>query len=83
MDVTTPAPFCPQCGQKGTAISYGLPTREMWEAAEAGMIHIGGCIVWEGMPTWRCPQGHDWNEGQPRFDGSATVVVSSPERDVS
>jgi hypothetical protein len=63
------APSCPTCGQDGVPIAYGLPSVQMWEAAEAGQIALGGCEVWDGMPDWRCPQGHEWRDGEDVADG--------------
>lgn len=55
-------PDCPVCGQPGIRIAYGYPSHEMGKAADAGEIVLGGCEVWDGMPTWQCSQGHEWND---------------------
>jgi 5-methylcytosine-specific restriction enzyme A len=56
-------PDCPECGQRSIPIVYGLPAPETREAAEAGWIALGGCLVWDGMPTWQCSNRHTWGHG--------------------
>lgn len=52
----SPGPDCPVCGNPETVpILYGMPGwHGVFEAAEAGAVAIGGCVVWEGMPHWQC-----------------------------
>ncbi len=74
MTTTPEAPTCPECGQPGIPIVYGYPSGEMFEAAEAGRIALGGCIISEEMPTWSCSARHKWaDESRPRMDGIAFV----------
>jgi hypothetical protein len=46
---------CPRCSaSKIQPIVYGLVMGEGLEAARRGEIVLGGCIVGENMPVWRC-----------------------------
>lgn len=47
-------PSCPQCGSTMTPIVYGYPGPDMFEAEERGEVVIGGCVVFDGRPSWRC-----------------------------
>lgn len=52
---------CPQCGGRPRPILRGMPTAEMGDLAHAGIIEIGGCDVYEDMPTVRCAScGAEW-----------------------
>ncbi len=45
---------------------WGMPfdPRDL-EAAERGEIHLGGCLVFEGMPAWHCNAcGHEFGEAE-------------------
>ena len=47
----TPPP-CPVCGSDDVGpVVYGFPGGEMWEAAEAGTVRLGGCVV-EDRDRW-------------------------------
>ncbi len=59
-DVTqrqTPPP-CPDCGSSAVVpIAYGFPGADMWEAAEAGRLKLGGCVIGDGdgwSERWHC-----------------------------
>ncbi len=43
---------CPKCHAEAVPIMWGMPfnPRDL-EAAERGEIHLGGCLVFEGMPA--------------------------------
>lgn len=74
--MTTPSqtPACPECAQPGVPIAYGYPNSEMFEAAHAGRIALGGCVIYDDMPTWTCSAGHKWSDQSPlRTDGVAFV----------
>jgi len=46
---------CPQCGTaEPIEIVYGFPSSEMMEASAIGLISLGGCIVDESSPRFRC-----------------------------
>jgi hypothetical protein len=64
--VSLPASTCPDCGRPGIPIMYGDPGREMIAAAQEGRIALGGCVIYDGQPTWTCSKGHNW-----RVDESA------------
>jgi len=59
-ETPTAAPICQRCGQPGIPIVYGLPGPELFEAAEAGRVALGGCVIYDEMPIWRCSAGHEW-----------------------
>jgi hypothetical protein len=58
---------CPKCGSTNTVpIAYGFPTPEAIEAARAGKIELGGCIIEDDMPTRACKAcGHTWGALKP------------------
>ena len=46
---------CPECGSTHILeIMYGFPAHIAVEQERAGKIILGGCIVDEGNPKWRC-----------------------------
>ena len=57
-------PKCPKCGSaKALPISYGFPSAETLKAAQEGKIILGGCMIADGAPIWRCDQcGHEWGK---------------------
>lgn len=59
-NVPPPASTCPDCGRAGVPIMYGEPDREMMVAAKKGRIALGGCVIYDGQPTWTCSEGHAW-----------------------
>ncbi len=51
MDLVDP----PTChGQPMRPIVYGMPDAELVEASARGEIEIGGCVVSDDMPAFRC-----------------------------
>ncbi len=46
---------CPSCGATMMAIVYGMPSYELFQAAERGEVILGGCLVSEDNPTVHCP----------------------------
>lgn len=55
-------PSCRRCGASRTVpIVYGLPTLEIFEAAERGELRLGGCLVSGDDPAWHCKAcGAEW-----------------------
>jgi hypothetical protein len=51
----------PSCGSEDTVpIVYGLPTRELEEAAGRGELVLGGCLVSFDAPNRACQNcGHE------------------------
>jgi len=47
--------FCPECGNRGKPIVYGLPGPD-----EPDYLALGGCIVESDQPLYVCPCGHEW-----------------------
>ena len=47
---------CPRCGAFAPMlpIKFGLPSHELFEAAERGEVVLGGCLVGGVLPTHRC-----------------------------
>lgn len=62
---------CPLCG-KGNPLElvYGIPSGEMLKAVDAGHIALGGYLITDSNPAYRCRDGNcarewgviDWNE---------------------
>jgi len=58
-------PSCPQCGSAADVIPiiYGYPSEELMKAADRGEVALGGCIVGDDAPRWRCKKcGRDFND---------------------
>lgn len=47
--------FCPECGNRGKPIAYGMPGPD-----EPVYLALGGCIVQPESPLYFCPCGHEW-----------------------
>ena len=46
---------CPACGSADRVpIVYGYPTHETAERAERGEVALGGCLIHDLNPRWRC-----------------------------
>ncbi|GAA0572974.1 hypothetical protein GCM10009534_03540 [Kribbella sandramycini] len=56
-------PRCPECGEPGRPILYGLPTRRAQEAAAAGRVSLAGCMMPPEHDEWVCAGGHGWRTG--------------------
>lgn len=56
--------ICPRCtNRSGVRIVYGMPDAELVEQAERGLVALGGCLVYDGNPTWQCLDvecGNEW-----------------------
>lgn len=59
-------PACPTCGETGIPLLFGLPVHEAHEAAAAGQLALGGCVVGADPPNWQCPQHHRWRDADER-----------------
>ena len=59
---------CPRCATPDPKpIHYGLPDNEGLRMAQQGIVELGGCEVWDGLPLWQCwACGERW--GQLRRD---------------
>lgn len=60
-------PACPTCGSKGILIVYGMPSPELFEAAERNNVVLGGCVITGDDPTHECDAGHQWKARRPRL----------------
>jgi hypothetical protein len=75
---------CPECGaEKPLRIVYGYPSPELREAADRDEVVLGGCLVWDGFPTWCCRAcDHQWGgsetPNQPWTPGPFGVVDDDP-----
>lgn len=62
--------ICPKCGNDtGIPIVYGLPGPDLMESAQRGEVMLGGCLVMDENPDWRCTDagcGHEWKSAQVR-----------------
>ena len=56
----------PSCNKAtGVDIVYGMPSPELFEKSERGEIALGGCVVEENQPIYRCLDcGFEWNKEQ-------------------
>jgi hypothetical protein len=54
MTSRTTTTACPRCGSRSIPIVYGLPGMELFEAADRGEVALGGCVIEDGAPEWRC-----------------------------
>ena len=45
---------CPNCNNKMIRIEYGMPSDELIELSEKGIIHLGGCCIGEDDPIYYC-----------------------------
>ena len=45
---------CPNCNNKMTKIVYGMPSNELFELYEKGIICLGGCIITGNDPIYYC-----------------------------
>ncbi len=63
-------PKCRFCGSERCAeILYGrvAETERLREDLEAGRVVLGGCLVFAGMPRWRCLEcGKEWGDAFER-----------------
>lgn len=59
-------PKCSSCESERCAeILYGrrAETEQLRQDLESGKVVLGGCLVFEGMPRWRCLEcGKEWGE---------------------
>ena len=55
---------CPSCtATNPLEILYGLPSHEMQRAEFEGAIALGGCIISDDNPAYRCRDcGHEFGE---------------------
>ena len=56
------SPNCPKCGAPDALpIVRGLPTEELFELERQGRVALGGCVVGDHDPEFRCRQcGEEW-----------------------
>lgn len=78
---TRPPPLsCPECGELGLPIYWGLPG---WDDSPSGGLEgweIGGCVVTPKADTHRCPKGHGWRDeryADQGMRGSGFVMIVS------
>lgn len=58
---------CPNCGSAtGLVVVYGMPSLDLFEAAENDQVALGGCVIVPGQPDYRCSAcGHQWMSDEP------------------
>lgn len=59
---------CPTCGAEAKAILYGRPDAKGRRLAEAGKVHLGGCVMGLESPSHRCETGHTFVTAEERAD---------------
>lgn len=52
--MTDTKPKCQNCGGKILPIIYGLPSPAMFNAAGNDEVFLGGCVLGENNPQWKC-----------------------------
>jgi hypothetical protein len=73
---------CPSCGERaGVPVQYGLPSREMAEAAERGEVVLGGCVLTDDDPPRCCTECRAalWPGGVfavPGADGDMRITLA-------
>ena len=92
----TAPPPCPTCGSvRVVRRAFGFPGPEMWEAARAGRIRLGGCIIgpverWEDeWHCWACAdrewlthhEGREHRAGRVAHDCSDDGLLWDPDSD--
>ena len=45
---------CPNCNNKMIKIVYGMPSNELFELSEKGIILLGGCSISNDDPIYYC-----------------------------
>ena len=45
---------CPKCNNKLLKVVYGMPSHELFEAAERGEVILGGCCISGDDPAYYC-----------------------------
>ena len=53
---------CPACGrEESIPVVFGLPSPELMDAAEKGLVSLGGCMMPEGPADFACRScGLEW-----------------------
>jgi hypothetical protein len=51
---TVQSTTCPRCGAASVPIVYGLPSYDLFDAADRGEVALGGCMVEDDQPTRAC-----------------------------
>ena len=71
---------CPKCGSRDVVpILYGYPMPEAMDAAENGLIALGGCCVGEDDPRKHCNAcGEDFD--RPRLRARRGSAEKPPRR---
>lgn len=71
------APSCPECAEPGIPLLFGLPVSEARDAAAAGQLALGGCLLpEEPPPNWQCCGGHRWRHADDElWDASLLSVL--------
>ena len=71
---------CPKCQADGVCIIYGYPGESLMEKAKAGKVALGGCVIEDNMPKWKCSEcGHEWgNDDEMARDSTPTGAMNVP-----
>jgi hypothetical protein len=54
---------------------FGLPVPEAHEAASAGQLALGGCVMPYDPPNWQCPEGHRWRNADDELWNARLLTV--------
>ncbi len=52
MATDVPRPL--HCGKSMVPVVYGMPGPDLFEASERGDVVLGGCVVSDDIPAFRC-----------------------------
>jgi len=74
---------CPECGSKNVVpILYGLPDEEAIKQVDQGKVVLGGCSLFESMPTIHCKKcRHEWNDEASENISDFEEMVKELERE--
>ena len=64
---------CHRCQAAMVRVVYGFPGGDMFKAAERGEIALGGCVVGDDQPRWRC-MSCDPRRARPPSSAFSTVA---------
>ena len=67
ISLTRRSRYCPACNTRGIPVIYGMPSSDLHQAVEQGLIALGGCIVrGDEDSTWWCPDCEESFAGPDR-----------------
>ncbi|MEU8003457.1 hypothetical protein AB0B66_20060 [Catellatospora sp. NPDC049111] len=77
---TTPTQRCPQCSSIGRPVLIGLADETAMEAAAAGELVLGGCMMGLDGYAWECPAGHEWTGDEQTWTRAVDLALAGRPR---